>query len=135
MQQYISPGSKLFGQPAPIPFHPLESVPNVSVSVTTDTGVETLNVREMLSYYINHCIKIPPELRAVLVANLEPNVTRRLRLELPFLSLYKTYATEIFWGESRIFVYDDPNYPGVLRCIPIPLDESDPELHYAPQGA
>lgn len=141
---YISPISKIAGCPIEINYNPLISVENVGLGISQDTSQintgfgsqtsSTLNQNqtqttlwEFLAFHIDQNLKLPQEVREVLIKTINPQISLTHRLELPFITRNNQVAVEVFWGNHRVLVFDDPKINDLFRCLTIPYDPSDPE--------
>ena len=133
---YISPISKIAGCPTEINYNPLISVENVSLAIShQDTNLDSAmnststqtSLWEFLAFHIDQNLKLPQEVREVLLKTVNPQISRTQRLELPFTTKNNQIAVEVFWGNHRVLVFDDPKINDLVRCKTIPYDVSDPE--------
>lgn len=127
--QYISPISQTVGIPTPINYNPLASVENVNLNISDDANAQpkTTSLWEFLAHHIDNHLKLPNEVRDVLIKTINPQVSLSQRLELPFRTINNELAIEVFWGNQRVLVFDDPKVNDLVRCVVIPYDSTDPE--------
>lgn len=132
--KYISPLSADIGANLEIKYQPLESAQNVSISLDKQDGssVQPMFIWELLAIHIDNKMKLPVEIREVLLQVLNPQESISKRLELPFTREFvhgNLGAIEIYWGQNRFVCFDDPSVQDLYRCVAIPYDASDPEMY------
>lgn len=127
---YHAPTSQILGIPNVLNFNPLASVENVNLSILEFPGAppKTVSLWEFLAHHIDQSLKLPQEIREVLLQTINPQISLSQRLELPFRTFSNNeVAIEIFWGNQRVLVFNDPKVNDLVRCKVIPYDSSDPE--------
>jgi hypothetical protein len=122
---YLSPISQLVGLPQPIGYEPLSSVENAKITVDS----KEFTLWELLAIHIDKQIKLPSEIRNILLQVVNPQISLTNRLELPFITQQNKVAIEIYWGNKRLIAFDDPKVNDLLRLIEIPYNSSDPEQY------
>jgi hypothetical protein len=120
---YLSPISTLAGIPQPINYEPLSSVENAKITVDD----KEFTLWELLAIHIDKKIKLPSEIRNILLQVINPQISLSNRLELPFITQQNKVAIEIYWGHKRLLSFDDPKVNDLLRLVEIPYNSSDPE--------
>lgn len=130
---YNSPLTILAGIPQPTNYQPLSAIEDAKINIDEGQGNKEFSVWELLAIHIDNKLKLPEQIREVLLQIINPQVSLNNRVELPFTTSSNTIAIEVYWGNKRLVFFDDPLVNDLFRCVEIPYDSTDPEQYITPK--
>ena len=123
----LNPISILMDLPSPYTYEPLLAAPDI---VVKDQNGHAAPLKEFLMGFIVNNRKLTPGTRSALIQNLDPNLSLSYPLLFPFVAGNNTLVVETIMGYQRMISYKDTTVNGIVRCMSIRRDHTDPELYY-----